>query len=268
MGYTLDGNVVLLYGLERDINRYPVMLLGEGPDGLAIPVQVDADGNLIVDSGGGGVTYPITPDKGGTGVANNASSTITISGNFGITFTVIGTTALTFPMSGTVATTATFASPPAIGSGTPAAITGTAISATSRISVASSGGSQSDLHIGTEDTGFSSSTGVLFFFVNGTVPWFSTGGASAIFGPQQASAGQFIAGSNTTAGRVCFLVNNADQSGLGPGGAAGQASLVATGVDRVIASATGTRLIGIPTSNAGLVSGDVYSTAGALMIVP
>jgi len=43
---------------------------------------------------------------GGTGVANNAASTLTISGSFGTTLTVSGTTALTLPTSGTVATLA------------------------------------------------------------------------------------------------------------------------------------------------------------------
>jgi hypothetical protein len=43
---------------------------------------------------------------GGTGVANNALSTLTISGNFGTTLTVSGTTSLTLPTSGTVTTNA------------------------------------------------------------------------------------------------------------------------------------------------------------------
>lgn len=47
----------------------------------------------------------ITPDKGGTGIANNAASTITITGNFATTLTITNTTALTLPTSGTVATT-------------------------------------------------------------------------------------------------------------------------------------------------------------------
>jgi hypothetical protein len=42
-------------------------------------------------------------NRGGTGVANNAASTITISGSFGTTFTVTGTTAVTLPTSGTLA---------------------------------------------------------------------------------------------------------------------------------------------------------------------
>lgn len=44
--------------------------------------------------------------NGGTGVANNAASTITISGSFASTFTLTGTTSVTFPTSGTLATTA------------------------------------------------------------------------------------------------------------------------------------------------------------------
>ena len=46
---------------------------------------------------------------GGTGVANNAASTLTISGAFGTTLTVTGTTAVTLPTSGTLATTANIA---------------------------------------------------------------------------------------------------------------------------------------------------------------
>ena len=48
----------------------------------------------------------ITPVYGGTGIANNAASTITISGNFGTTLTISGTTSLTLPTTGTVATLA------------------------------------------------------------------------------------------------------------------------------------------------------------------
>jgi hypothetical protein len=44
--------------------------------------------------------------KGGTGVANNAASTLTISGAYGTTLTVSATTALTLPTTGTLATLA------------------------------------------------------------------------------------------------------------------------------------------------------------------
>lgn len=49
-----------------------------------------------------GLTTPLGATYGGTGVANNAASIITISGNFGTTFTVSGTTTLTLPTSGTL----------------------------------------------------------------------------------------------------------------------------------------------------------------------
>jgi len=48
----------------------------------------------------------VAPNRGGTGVANNTASTITISGAFGTTITVSGTTAVTLPTSGTLATLA------------------------------------------------------------------------------------------------------------------------------------------------------------------
>ena len=84
----------------------------------------------------------IPANLGGTGIANNASSTITITGSFGTTFTVSGTTSLTLPTSGTVtaqgntvtgsgnivlATSPTLTSPAL---GTPTALVGTNISGT------------------------------------------------------------------------------------------------------------------------------------------
>ena len=53
-------------------------------------------------SGGGGT---ITPDKGGTGVTNNAANTQAFSGNFGVTWTLTGTTSITLPTSGTLVNT-------------------------------------------------------------------------------------------------------------------------------------------------------------------
>ena len=50
-----------------------------------------------------GVT--VAANRGGTGVANNVASTLTITGSFGTTFTVTGTTSVTLPTSGTLATT-------------------------------------------------------------------------------------------------------------------------------------------------------------------
>jgi hypothetical protein len=48
----------------------------------------------------------LAPANGGTGVANNAASTLTISGSFATTLTVSGTTGVTLPTTGTLATLA------------------------------------------------------------------------------------------------------------------------------------------------------------------
>lgn len=69
-----------------------------------------ADSSAIVDGTDWDANHTLTgvvaPEQGGTGVANNASSTITISGAFGTTFTVTATTSLTLPTTGTLATLA------------------------------------------------------------------------------------------------------------------------------------------------------------------
>lgn len=57
-------------------------------------------------SGGVATLATVGANKGGTGVANNASSTWAISGAFGTTVTVTGTTTITLPTSGTLATLA------------------------------------------------------------------------------------------------------------------------------------------------------------------
>jgi hypothetical protein len=53
-----------------------------------------------------GLTTALGAAYGGTGVANNAASTLTISGNFATTLTVTEATGVTLPASGTLATLA------------------------------------------------------------------------------------------------------------------------------------------------------------------
>lgn len=53
-----------------------------------------------------GLTTPLGAAYGGTGVANNVASTLTISGNFATTLTVTEATGVTLPASGTLATLA------------------------------------------------------------------------------------------------------------------------------------------------------------------
>lgn len=92
----------------------------------AYTLAVDASGNVIETTGGGGTpggsntdiqynnagafggyAIPLSSTLGGTGVAQaSASSTLTLSGAFGLTLTMSGTTNLTLPTSGTLATLA------------------------------------------------------------------------------------------------------------------------------------------------------------------
>lgn len=92
--------------------------------GWALVLYIDSSSNLVTVNGavqatafgGSGafltalpaseLTGNVTPDHGGTGVANNASSTITISGAFGLTLTITAATGVTLPTSGTLATLA------------------------------------------------------------------------------------------------------------------------------------------------------------------
>lgn len=71
--------------------------------GAYIIGTLDGSGNFVQFTGS---AYPIAPDKGGTGIANNAASTLTISGSFGTTITVTGATSVTLPTAGTLATLA------------------------------------------------------------------------------------------------------------------------------------------------------------------
>lgn len=79
----------------------------------------------------------VPPDKGGTGIANNASSTLTINGSFGTTLTVTGATSVTLPTTGTLATLAgseTFTNKTLTSPVLNGAVSGTAVSTTSSAS--------------------------------------------------------------------------------------------------------------------------------------
>ena len=74
-----------------------------------VPSIFSISGSPITTSGTLAMTYSGTPlpaANGGTGVANNAASTLTISGAFATTLTVSGTTGVTLPTTGTLATLA------------------------------------------------------------------------------------------------------------------------------------------------------------------
>jgi hypothetical protein len=78
-----------------------------GADGVVMRRATGLLGFGAVDlTSANAVTGALPANKGGTGVANNAASTITISGSFGTTFTVTALTSVTLPTAGTLATLA------------------------------------------------------------------------------------------------------------------------------------------------------------------
>jgi hypothetical protein len=99
--WTSSEHINLITGKEFKINGVSVLTgstLGSGitSSSLTSVGTINSgtwNGNVV------GAAY------GGTGVANNPASTITISGNFGTTFTVSGATSVTLPTTGTLATT-------------------------------------------------------------------------------------------------------------------------------------------------------------------
>lgn len=56
----------------------------------------------LAQGGGSDVTYPLSPTRGGTGVANAAGETITLNGGFALQLTLTGATNVTLPTSGTI----------------------------------------------------------------------------------------------------------------------------------------------------------------------
>jgi len=118
-----------LLGVTDDSNAYLTRLLVDSATGrlkvsaIAISGAITSlngltgatqtftnDTNVTVVSGGTAhvITWAgtLSPARGGTGVANNAASTLTISGSFATTLTISGITSLTLPTTGTLATLA------------------------------------------------------------------------------------------------------------------------------------------------------------------
>ena len=76
--------------------------------GAALPVASGGTGSTSTTfvNLASNMTGTLPAANGGTGVANNAASTLTISGSFATTLTVSGTTGVTLPTTGTLATLA------------------------------------------------------------------------------------------------------------------------------------------------------------------
>ena len=92
----------------------------------------------------------VAPNRGGTGIANNVASTLTISGAYATTLTITGTTGVTLPTSGTLATTAnTVASFSAGTTGlTPSTATTGAVTLAGTLVAANGGTGQSSYAVG------------------------------------------------------------------------------------------------------------------------
>jgi hypothetical protein len=60
-GQGLDGLVVGIVNRACALFKWPIVVLGLGPNGQPLPVQVDASGNVIVSGGAGsGTTFATT----------------------------------------------------------------------------------------------------------------------------------------------------------------------------------------------------------------
>lgn len=79
--------------------------LGTPTSGVATNLTGTATA-LNIGGTAAGLSATLVPSKGGTGVANNDSATVTSSGNFAYTRTLTGTTNVTFATSGTLTTLA------------------------------------------------------------------------------------------------------------------------------------------------------------------
>jgi len=108
-GSALSAPYSKLYMVENAATGGAVTFKAYGQTGVTVAVGercfvyyngtdiVKIDSNLLTSLSG-----TLGPANGGTGVANNAASTLTISGNYPTTFTVGASTSLTLPPSGSL----------------------------------------------------------------------------------------------------------------------------------------------------------------------
>lgn len=107
MGNTLSGFTVL-YGAtgsvaQRDVNAWPVAILGKAPDGTPQPIGIDASGFIIVSGGGGGSggTLIVTP-RAYTGAGASSASSNNTSVQIGPDVTVPRKIDISNPNSGAI----------------------------------------------------------------------------------------------------------------------------------------------------------------------
>ncbi len=152
-------------------------------------------------------------------------------------------------------------SPGPIGDVTPSTLAGTTLTTQAIVAAASTAkatftGTSGASYVINEETGFG-------FTIQGNGTVF----ARITFGGLSIPQGSFVITGATYASNVARYVLTDGVSGIGIP-AANQVSLAPAGNDKLIAKATTINIVSLPTSSAGLVSGDLYSTANAVMIVP
>lgn len=223
------------------------------------------------------IATPVAANLGGTGIANNAASTLAISGNFGTTFTVTGATALTLPTSGTLVTTTT------LGNNTLAASVTTLTASTAVIIPLGLVGTTGLQFAGKPDTG-------LFFggnavnIVFGGQTCLSVNSAQIGFNANVSVAGTFqfqFEGNGSAASPSIFLdsspfpgmfLNNGNGGTIGFSGNASTNHLliqtsvgITTGLDLIVGSGKALQLGNAATT--GLVAGALAALTNATIVI-
>lgn len=228
-----------------------------------------------------GPALPVSAANGGTGIANNVLSTLTISGNFGTTITVSGTTTITLPTTGTVSTLAgsealtnkTYAGSTMVLTNTTTPITlrydssnflGIAISSQGRSTFNPTGTSPNFYTFNDSGTGHS----VLFDVSNGGAIVTLGFGANSAF--NTATSGSRSA----TISRFCLSGNpSSGATGVGDGGANTTVALMANGAVNFLVNTTVAKVasgIQFQLGNAattGLAAGVLAATTNATIVI-
>ena len=225
---------------------------------------------------------------GGNGV-NNGTTTftrggnVTFSGAFATTITVTAGTSVTLPTSGTLVNTAVTSLTSLASVGGAFAISGALSGATtitaSGLITSTVGNNLRIFQTGSATTGYQlidilNTSGRMFLGIEGTPGGSIIPGSSAystVLGSQTNQALEF--GTNNVRRGGFSAAGTFDVGGnftvTGGGAVSGITSLRVTGnvgIGQAASATSPLSIVGLPTSSAGLATGDLYTTAGALMV--